>query len=51
MSPDAGCQDSERPRVPSVARPSCGLRATLRALRRWWAEERHYRPERRYMRG
>lgn len=27
------------------------LRAAARALRHWWAEERHYRPERRYMRG
>ena len=25
--------------------------AALGALRRWWAAERHYRPERRYMRG
>jgi hypothetical protein len=24
---------------------------TLRALRRWWAGERRYRPERHYMRG
>jgi hypothetical protein len=23
----------------------------LRALRRWWTVGRHYRPERRYMRG
>lgn len=30
---------------------SCSLRAAVRALRHWWAEERHYRPERRYMRG
>lgn len=27
------------------------LREMARALRRWWAEERHYRPERHYMRG
>jgi hypothetical protein len=27
------------------------LRAMARALRQWWAEERHYRPERHYMRG
>ncbi len=25
--------------------------AALAALRRWWAAGRHYRPERRYMRG
>ncbi len=25
--------------------------AALGALPRWWAAERHYRPERRYMRG
>ena len=25
--------------------------AALGALRRWWAAERHYRPERQYMRG
>jgi hypothetical protein len=25
--------------------------AALRALRRWWAAGRRYRPERRYMRG
>lgn len=30
---------------------SCRLRAVAGALRRWWAEERHYRPERHYMRG
>lgn len=30
---------------------SLRLRALARALRRWWAEERRYRPERRYMRG
>lgn len=30
---------------------SCRLRAAAGALRRWWAEERHYRPERHYMRG
>ena len=27
------------------------IAAALGALRRWWAAERHYRPERRYMRG
>jgi hypothetical protein len=31
--------------------PSDRLRAVARALRQWWAEDRHYRPERRYMRG
>ena len=25
--------------------------AAIAALRRWWAAGRHYRPERRYMRG
>lgn len=29
----------------------CRLRAAARALRHWWEVERHYRPERRYMRG
>ncbi len=27
------------------------IQAALGALRRWWAAGRHYRPERRYMRG
>ena len=27
------------------------LAMTLRALTRWWSVGRHYRPERRYMRG
>jgi hypothetical protein len=30
---------------------STWIRSTLGALHRWWAEGRHYRPERRYMRG
>jgi hypothetical protein len=30
---------------------STWIRSALGALLRWWAEGRHYRPERRYMRG
>lgn len=52
MSPRTKSQTSERPRgTPALGRPSCRLREAARALRRWWAEDRHYRPERRYMRG
>ncbi len=41
-------------RAASPATPRGALRtiaAALAALRRWWAAGRHYRPERRYMRG
>ena len=51
MSPSNVHRNSEWTRAASAMRPLCGLRAVLRALRRWWVEERHYRPERRYMRG
>jgi hypothetical protein len=44
------------PAAPSSARPGGGapgaaLAVTLRALAHWWSVGRHYRPERRYMRG
>jgi hypothetical protein len=41
-------------RAAPVASPRGAFRmipAALGALRRWWAGGRHYRPERRYMRG
>ena len=40
--------------VARVATPHGAFRMVpmaLAALRRWWAGGRHYRPERRYMRG
>jgi len=52
MSSTTGFQRSEWWRAAPKSRktPARGLRALLRAIRRWWAKER-YRPERRYMRG
>jgi hypothetical protein len=45
-------QNSAHPRAaPAAARLLPRLREAARALNRWWAEERRYRPERRYMRG
>ncbi len=41
----------DRHAAPAAQGPSRRVRAVVRALRRWWAEERHYRPERHYMRG
>ena len=41
-------------RAAPAATPHGALRtaaATLAAVRRWWVAGRHYRPERRYMRG
>jgi hypothetical protein len=41
-------------RAAPAAAPRGALRtvaAAFGALRRWWAAGRHYRPERRYMRG
>lgn len=47
-----GRQNSDYPRAtPAAARLLSRLREAARALNRWWAEERRYRPERRYMRG
>ncbi len=50
MPSRTGRQNSDHP-LTAVARLPCRLRALARALHRWWMEERHYRPERRYMRG
>jgi hypothetical protein len=36
---------------PGGGAPGGALAVTLRALAHWWSVGRHYRPERRYMRG
>lgn len=46
-----GRQNSGHRRAARAQSPSRRLRAMARALRQWWEEDRHYRPERRYMRG
>jgi len=52
MSTRTGRQHGEGHRFAAPAQSlRCRFRAMARALRRWWTEERHYRPERHYMRG
>ncbi len=41
----------ERWRPPSADNRRSSLDLALSALRSWWSTGRHYRPERRYMRG
>ena len=53
MSEDAARSQRRKPTAGGAARrgPKETLRTALGALRWWWAVGRHYRPERRYMRG
>ncbi len=46
---DPGIRRAASAQTPRIAPRA--LAAALGALRRWWAAERHYRPERRYMHG
>ncbi len=53
MSDDAARSQCRKPRGVAATRRGPGevARTALGALRWWWAVGRHYRPERRYMRG
>jgi hypothetical protein len=44
-------QARRTPAAAPAARSGGALAATLRAFAHWWSVRRHYRPERRYMRG
>jgi hypothetical protein len=44
-------QARRTPAAPLPTRAGGALAAPLRALAHWWSVGRHYRPERRYMRG